>query len=282
MGGSTPVDDVIAGSPEQAAEHHGARSAHIRELVRSRPPTGSPPLASRIPKMIVQFWDDPLQLPGDVQECLDSWRPLLDSGFDRVLFDDGSARRFVTNMLGRRYARAFDRCHHPSMRCDYFRLCYLLVFGGFYVDADETYLGASCDDLFLDDMLKVQPMCYDVTCNSMVPNEMFADESQDSPEWIFYVNNNPLIAPPQHPLLKLALARSTRILLSGPGHPDIQSTTGPGNLTASLVRHSLSCQIAGRARDFALIESWDSISVSKWPLSYRADARNWRLWRPPE
>ena len=27
---------------------------------------------------------------------------------------------------------------------------------------------------------------------------------------------------------------------------------------------------------------WDFISVSRWPLSYRNDERNWRLWKPTD
>jgi hypothetical protein len=158
----------------------------------------------------------------------------------------------------------------------------LLARGGFYVDADERYLGTSCEGLFLNNMLKMQPLCYDRTTNSMVSTHVFCRDLDYSPNWIFYVNNSPLVAPPFHPVIELALARSTRILLTDSEHPDIQSTTGPGNLSASLVRHSLACQAAGQDRDFALLENWDSISVSQWPLSYRGDARNWRLWKPSE
>src|SRR5206468_3715503 len=50
-------------------------------------------------------------------------------------------------------------------------------------------------------------------------------ERHDSPNWIFYVNNDPLIAPPAHPVICLALARSTQLLLSHTGdRRDIQST----------------------------------------------------------
>jgi hypothetical protein len=168
------------------------------------------------------------------------------------------------------------------MRCDYFRLCFLFARGGLHIDADEYYLGASCDELFLNNMLKVQPLCYDLATDSMVPTQVFIRERAFSPHWIFYVNNNPLVAPPFHPVIRLALARSTRILLNESGYADIQSTTGPGNLTASLVRHSLACQLAGKDRGFALLNNWEAISVSRWPLSYRDDARNWRLWNPNE
>jgi hypothetical protein len=115
----------------------------------------------------------------------------------------------------------------------------------------------------------------------MVHTDVFVGNQDNSPEWIFYVNNNPLIAPASHPVIRLALARSTRLLLSHRGERfDIQSTTGPGNLTGSLVRHSIASKRAGKAPDFLLLTNWDAVSISRWPLSYRHDERNWRLWNP--
>ena len=119
-------------------------------------------------------------------------------------------------------------------------------------------------------------------CNNG-PLQTFSQEKQsDSPNWIFYVNNNPLVAPASHPVVRLALARSTRILLSHEEKRlDIQSTTGPGNLTASLVNHVITgvitAELAGQERDFSLLANWETISISRWPLSYRDDERNWRL-----
>ena len=60
---------------------------------------------------------------------------------------------------------------------------------------------------------------------------------------------------------------------------DIQSLTGPGNLTASLVRHAIELRQSSMPLDFSIIEDWNSVAVSKWPLSYRSDQRNWRLWQ---
>ena len=205
----------------------------------------------------------------------------MKQGFKRLLFDDYGARRLISERLGRRYVAAFDRCHHPAMRCDYFRLCYMFECGGFYVDADEFYQGADCQTMLCDNTLKIQPLCYDQLTDTMVETEVFLPSGADSPNWIFYLNNNPLLAPAGHPVLRLALARSTRLLLrNGRIRVDIQSTTGPGNFTASLVRHAIDSDLGGKTRDFSLLTNWETISVSRWPLSYREDDRNWRLWRP--
>jgi hypothetical protein len=266
-------------NPSRIAEDEGLRSRHMRRLIQDLVSTESHPTASTIPKVVIQFWHDSKNIPADVQECLDSWKPLDSRGVKRVLFDDYTARRFISKSFGRHHVAAFDRCHHPAMRCDYFRLCYIDRHGGFYVDADEFYQGGDYDSLFQDNRLKIQPLCYDIPSATMVPYDVFTREQDDSPNWIFYVNNNPLVAPGAHPVVRLALRRSTRILLSDGGKRlDIQSTTGPGNFTASLVKHAIISELAGQARDFSLIANWEAISVSRWPLSYRNDERNWRLW----
>jgi hypothetical protein len=113
----------------------------------------------------------------------------------------------------------------------------------------------------------------------MIKTDRFIMNHENCSTWIFYVNNNPLIAPPNHPVIRLALNRSTKILLQCKNEArNIQSTTGPGNLSASLVLHSLNSAITGNLIDFYILPDWESISISPWPLSYRKDVRNWRLW----
>jgi hypothetical protein len=96
---------------------------------------------------------------------------------------------------------------------------------------------------------------------------------------IFYVNNNPLIARPGHAVIATALERSTALLLAANrANRDLQSLTGPGNLTASLVSHAVQRAADGETRDFEFLTRWDAVAVTKWPLGYRADGRNWRNW----
>jgi len=265
--------------PSRIAEDDDLRSRHIRELVQGAVPIEISSSKTNIPKVIVQFWHDMDEIPDDVQECLDSWKPLKKQGFSRVLFDDAGARRFISRRLGGSYVAAFDLCHHPAMRCDYFRLCYILTSGGFYVDADDVYQGTDCNYFLCDNRLKIQPLCYDTATGMMIKPDVFMKKRGYSPDWIFYVNNSPLIAPANHPVIRLALNRATHILLHRvEKRADIQSTTGPGNLTASLVRHSISSNFTGRTPDFLILSNWEAVSISRWPLSYRNDERNWRLW----
>ena len=261
------------------AEDDYLRSCYMRELIQDEHPIDRPSGQVAIPRVIIQFWHDSDALPVDVRDCLDSWNPLKILGFRRVLFDDNRARAFICSEFGGSYVTAFDQCHHPAMRCDYFRLCYIYKYGGFYIDADEVYEGGDCESLYSDNRLKIQPLCYDTRTDVMISPDVFIGKKAYSPDWIFYVNNNPLVAPAFHPIVHCALARSTRILLRQAGEKlDIQSTTGPGNFTASLVEHSIASKAAGKSQDFLILTNWEAISISRWPLSYRADQRNWRVW----
>ena len=160
-------------------------------------------------------------------------------------------------------------------------MCYILERGGFYVDADEVYRGAGCEELFQDGKLKLQPLCYDTSTHQMVePDDFLADTNLPSVR-IFYVNNNPIVAPPGHQLLRLALRLSTDLLLGSNDRSDIQSTTGPGNLSASLVRHVAGIQKGSGPWDFTILRDWQSIAKCRWFLSYRNDDRNWRRLKVP-
>ncbi len=265
------------------AEDDGKRSSYVRKLVQETDwaaPFVKTSIKVGIPKILVQYWHNLDEMPEDVQSCLDTWESLKNQGYKRELFDDNRARAFISETLGQLHVSAFDHCYHPAMRCDYFRLCYILINGGFYVDADEFYQGTDCNCFFFDNKLKLQPLCYDIATGKMIKTDTFVRDRKYSQEWVFYFNNNPIIAPPNHPIINLALERATRILLSGVKQPEIQSTTGPGNITASLVRHSRTSIIAGRIRDFVVLPDWERTSISPWLLCYRNDERNWRFWNP--
>lgn len=234
-----------------------------------------------MPRVLVQYWHDLRQLPDDVQECLNSWEPLRSHGFRRLIFDDERARSFINKHFSAEHVEAFDLCYHPAMRCDYFRLCYIFRCGGFYVDADEVYQGTGCEAFFNGNKLKIQPLCYDTATDTMVKPEIFLKDTTYPSSRIFYVNNNPIIGPAGHELIRLAIERSTRILLQRSDRSEIQSTTGPGNLSASLVNHAIRTKLACGEWDFLILQNWEYTSVCRWSLSYRNDERNWRFLNNP-
>lgn len=268
---------MAANDPTEEDYHE--RSNFIRGLVQRSHESDpvSPAFSAKPPRRIVQFWNDLGRLPQDVGECIESWRSLEEQGFELLLFDERLARDFIRRRLGTRYEKAFDTCYHPAMQSDYFRLCYILVEGGGYVDVDDVYHGPKIEHLFSDGRLKIQPLCYDVSTGEMVSPLVFTEPGANALSWIFYFNNNPLIAAHGHPIVEKALASATLSLgrYVGGDLPEIQSTAGPGNLTKSIfdaVSEDVPIEEA-----LLLLPDWEKTATSQWPLSYRHDERNWRL-----
>ena len=260
-------------------EDHQTRSDFVRELVQRRRDDDviRAAFSAEIPRTIVQFWDDLNQLPADVRECIQSWRKLETHGFEFLLFDDDGASDFIARKLGPRYGEAYSKCYHPAMQSDYFRLCYILIEGGCYLDGDDVYRGSAIDHLFGDGRLRIQPLCFDISTNQMIPPSVFTELGANASSWIFYFNNNPLLAARGHPIIERALARATEALerpASGE-LPEIQSTTGPGNLTKSVF--DLATERGEIEDSLVVLCGWEDVATTRWPLSYRRDMRNWRL-----
>ncbi|MFA6962210.1 MAG: hypothetical protein WC205_15755 [Opitutaceae bacterium] len=258
------------------------RSAFIRDIILKQREIAMKTVESLhaestlIPKRLLRYWHDPIDLPNDVRACLESWNCLADEGFEFHMFDDVSAAKYIADTYGESECNAFARCGHPAMRCDYLRMCFILAEGGFYVDADDVLLGDGWREIFRDGRLKVQPLCYDITAGGMMPAADIWRSDLPTGKRVFYVNNDPIAAPAGHPVLRRALIRATEKLLGANGSPEIQSTTGPGNLTAALAAHARQLELSGLPLDFEILRGWDSIAEMRWNLSYRSDARNWR------
>jgi hypothetical protein len=253
------------------------RELTLRQLKNADDTAGSCNIsASTIPRTLIRYWHDQNELPEDVKECLNSWNRLDREGFEIRTFNDLSAKAYIADKFGARETAAFARCRHPAMRSDYLRMCFVLAEGGIYVDADDVLLGNGWREIFRDGRLKLQPLCYDISTSSMVPASQFWLADQPTNGRVFYVNNDPIAAPAGHPMLARALARSTEKLLGDEEVPIIQSTTGPGNLTVALATHAHALISAGSPPDFELLRNWDDIAETRWDLSYRGDARNWR------
>jgi len=162
---------------------------------------------------VVQFWDKP-EPPQDVVELMSSWstqNPTL--GYRR--FSEASAREFIVRHYGDREAQAFELCHHPAMKSDYFRLSYLYKNGGVYVDADDRCLVA------------IRPILANLATTNLIAT--VADDRFPG-----YIHNWFLAANPGSQVLRLALAQATSDIhdLEGrPRRPDIWETTGPGLIT---------------------------------------------------
>jgi mannosyltransferase OCH1-like enzyme len=252
------------------------RDLTLRQLDGAEPQSKRASRRRRIPRTLVRFWHEPDDVPADVRACLDSWDVLREEGFAFRMFGDESAGQYIAERYGPRERAAFALCRHPAMRSDYFRLCFVLAEGGLYVDADDVLRGGAWQDVCRDSALQVQPLCYDVPGGGMLSASDISRPDLPTAGRIFYVNNNPLAAPAGHPVLKRALARATSRLLGGGPRPEIQSTTGPGNLSAALAAHAREALVAGVDPDVKLLMGWEKTAEPCWTLDYRRDARNWR------
>lgn len=263
-------------------ENDALRSAFIRDLTlhlleRSEPlALDQSHCTKKIPKTLIRYWHDPNDLPSDVSDCISSWDSLVEEGFEVRMFCDESAAAFLTERFSDRERKAFERCRHPAMRSDYLRMCVMLAEGGFYVDTDDVLISDNWRNLFDDDKMKIQPLCYDSETAGMVSATDIWRSDLQTDGRIFYVNNNPIAAPADHPIIRRALSRATDLLLGEELYPEIQSTTGPGNLTAALAAHAHNLITAKAPLDFEILSSWNDIAETRWHLSYRNDERNWR------
>lgn len=269
-----------SGRAIEISEDDKIRSDFARVLIKSKSTLLSPAIESKVhvPKVITQFWHD-RSVPEDVAECTETWNNLKYIGYEHAIYSNDSARDFIKTHLGEENIKAYDRCYHPAMKSDYFRLCYIYSKGGLYVDVDDVFSGAKIDYLFEGDQLKLQPLCYDINSEQMVSSKIFIDGDEFSDKWIYYFNNNPILAPSQNPIIEYALRRSTKIILGyyDDDLPEIQSTAGPGNLTASIVAYFASYKTFFKERSLSILSNWEGVAETVWGLSYRNDSRNWRL-----
>ncbi|MBP1947523.1 glycosyltransferase family 32 protein [Virgibacillus litoralis] len=261
----------------EVAETDNLRSKYIFENVFRREviDTNRSNSYSAIPKQLIQYWDDTI-IPDDVKKVMDTWTK---SGMPKIVYNRDSAKKFISDNFSDEFAKAYEKCIHPAMRSDYFRLCYLYKKGGLYVDVDDKFNNVRLNSLFENNNLKVHPLCYDLSTDQMVRINDFYHFSGVNPNYIYYVNNDPILAPAKHPLIELALNRATYNLLDEcTDLKDIQSIAGPGNFSASVVQYFLNRKNTGSPLDFEIIMNWDDISNPQWNLKYRKDQRNWRKW----
>lgn len=208
----------------------------------------------KIPKFlckITQFWDSGT-IPGDVAELIATWRA---SGLRHELFNNNSAGHYIMENYGRFAFRAYEKCYHPAMKADLFRLAYLANEGGFYVDADEALVGDINEYIVSLNMSENQLIC------SYAPERV--------------ANNNFLIAPPRHPIIMKALMLSIENIYLHSEYP-IWAATGPGVLGRSIAWCAECLDLDAMLGVIRLDRSmWDGYLTKKEDLQYKSDDRNW-------
>lgn len=77
--------------PSGFEEDDALRSAFLRRLMLCQSGEADaviPAFSSQTPRILVRYWHDPNDVPGDVRVCLASWDRLQSHGFEMRTFDE--------------------------------------------------------------------------------------------------------------------------------------------------------------------------------------------------
>ena len=148
------------------------------------------------------------------------------------------------------------------MRSDFFRICFLLIKGGVYIDADERCLQPA--DSFFAGWEHVR----------------FA--ACVSPDIPFYVHNSFIYAAPGHGILSTAfdlMIAAIRNDQRARRKTNIWYRTGPGLITRSVAQYLARSPQPATSGDVTLISEYSFRQFAETPkLNYkRAPEGNWRL-----
>ena len=219
-------------------------------LVRhpSRPADGT---FARIPRRIVQFWDDD-EPPAEIAELMATWKQ-AHPDFNYIRLNDGTAREFLrARGMGDALA-AYSRAREPAQRADLIRLAYLSVQGGFYADADDRCIA---------------PL------GSFVPPDAALVTWQED---FGTLGNNFLGAAPGHPVIALALRLGTEALNRG-DNDFLWLSTGPGLLSRAFAQ--VVAGLSGASAEGPDVATFDYGFLNRrvgfhCQVTYKKTARHW-------
>jgi hypothetical protein len=207
-----------------------------------------------IPKTIVQFWDNP-DIPPDIARLMQSWGRC--EVFEHRIFNDQSALAFIEAHCTARVLKAFRMANHPAMRSDIFRLAYLAVRGGVYVDAD---------DLCRHDLGPILTPGFDL----ILMQENLAS-----------IGNNFIAAAPGHPCIEFILSTIIDLVLEKQGN-NVWFLTGPGALSSGFCRYYRPqlgrARLPAGVRVVSVFQLYDFISPHI-PCRHKSDERHWNSER---
>lgn len=170
-------------------------------------------LPPHIPKKIIQYWHT-ARPPFDVQNAIGTLRA-HNNTFDYELFNEATAGEFIEYYYGSHYRKLFDKnCVHHTMKSDFFRNCYLLKQGGFYVDVDIRCFNG------LDAII----------CNNQFDCFLFYSEGEP-----YCIDNNFIVCVPENPIIEAILRKQEYNLTAHQSFPDVWSCTGPGATSIAIM-----------------------------------------------
>jgi tetratricopeptide (TPR) repeat protein len=208
--------------------------------------------SSSIPRILAQYWDT-RNIPSDIVELMKSWRAHY-ADFDYYLFDDDKAGTFIRDNCSPEVHSAYLRSDHPAQKADLFRLSWLYVRGGYYVDADDRCIARS--DSYLPPRAEL-----------VLYQEEFGT-----------VGNNFIAVIPRHPVLGCALELAATAINRG-DRDVLWLSTGPGLLTRALVQTvTTQSKSLGRWLDrIVILERWEmsKFMTPHCASTYKRTDRHW-------
>ena len=214
-----------------------------------------------IPRCIVQFWDGE-EPPPDVRAAMESVRA-MNPDYEYKQFTDSTARDFMRENYGDYFVELYDACYHPAMKSDFFRVAFLAINGGVYIDADESAFKP------LDGLLTPHP-----------GKDFFIRLSVKH----FFVTNGFIACPPSHKIMFRVLLNIKDALaayLANGVRPSIWDATGPTQFTRALAESMIDAAM-GRDRDtiesvgFILHDRLNKFMATT-PMEYKSSPANWRV-----
>jgi mannosyltransferase OCH1-like enzyme/Tfp pilus assembly protein PilF len=163
----------------------------------------------RIPRRIVQYWDD-AEPPPEIAALMQSWKE-ANPDLEYVRLNDRTAQIFLESHKMRDVLGAYRRARQPAQRADLIRLAYLAAMGGVYADADDRCLAA---------------------LSSFVPPDATLVAYQED---YGTIGNNFLAAVPEHPAICLALQLASEAVNRG-DNDLLWLSTGPGVLSRAFAQ----------------------------------------------
>lgn len=214
---------------------------------------------SQIPRTIFQFWDT-VTPPPEVQVFMQGWSD-ENPGYEHLTFNNEAAASFIHENFGMELCKQFQRCFHPAMKSDFFRLCFAFHKGGIYVDADEY-----CKVPLIEWM----PEGIDLVVS-------YSDWEKNT-----YIHNWFFGVTPKHLVIEKALRSALQRLWaweSGVTRPYLWDATGPGNLTRAIIdtlSQSNFEKFPSASRLCVITERELRNYLRAAELPYKTTASNWR------
>eukprot|EP00445_Apocalathium_hangoei_P081985 CAMPEP_0204181024 /NCGR_PEP_ID=MMETSP0361-20130328/51527_1 /ASSEMBLY_ACC=CAM_ASM_000343 /TAXON_ID=268821 /ORGANISM="Scrippsiella Hangoei, Strain SHTV-5" /LENGTH=355 /DNA_ID=CAMNT_0051140537 /DNA_START=15 /DNA_END=1079 /DNA_ORIENTATION=+ len=163
--------------------------------------SSSDEVGAHIPKRIVQTLNRKIDLPSPIAGALRAWQA-LNPEYSHELHDRADMRRLIEQEFDPSFLEIFDSLGQYQQQSDLWRLCYLFLSGGVYIDADYAPLSPLREFLPTQADL-VLALCAPVIVDPLQP----PPGCHSRPEALKRLQNGFIAVVPRHPVLFLALQR---------------------------------------------------------------------------